>query len=129
MLIIKMEDDKEPIKRTNPHIEEYFMRQEGGKDLIVSKEIFSAQKDNVDLKTELQYREVTLLNILFYNDFILMSKGLNPIYNPFLNQYMRLKISLDRKSRGEYVDINRNNDVTKNLQDLSNIKNITDTKK
>ena len=117
------------MEKTNPNIEEYFVKQEGNKDLIVSKEIFTANEDNIDVKTDLKHEEINYINTLLYNNDLLVSRGLKPVYKDFLQNYMRLKISLDRKSRGEYVDINRSNDFAKNLQDMSNIKNVTDTKK
>lgn len=114
---------------TNNPIEEYFVKQEGSKDLIVSKEIFTANEDNVDVKTDLGLQEINMINTLLYNNDLLKSRGMKPVYKDYLKNYMRLKISLDRKSRGEYVDINRSNDFTKNLKEISDTKNIIETKK
>lgn len=116
------------MEKLSNHIEEYLIKQEGNRDLIVGKEIFKAD-DNVDIKTDLNMQEISYINTLFYNNDLLVSKKLKPVYKDFLTNYMRLKISLDRKSRKEYVDVNRSADVSKMAQDLSNIKNITDVKK
>ena len=117
------------MEKISNHIEEYFTKTEGSKDLIVSKEIFNAENENIDLKTDLTIEEIKLLNTLIYNNKLLISRGLKPVYEPFINAYMRLKISLKRQSRGEYVDINRNNDISKGLQDLSNAKELVKDKK
>ncbi len=117
------------MKKVSNHIEEYFTKIEGSRDLITAREIFKADKENIDIKTDISHQEIVLLNALLYNNIILKSKGLKPVWMPFINQYMRLKISLDRKSRGEFVDVNRSGDPSKMLQDFSNIKSLEKDKR
>lgn len=116
-------------KRMSNHIEEYFAQSSENKDVLTSKELFRADPDNVDIKTDLSWQEIVLINKLMFNDSLLKSKGLTPVYKDFINRYLRLKISLDRKSRGEFVDMNRAKTKTDDVLDtLGKVKNVTDTK-
>lgn len=110
------------------NIDEYFARVDGTKEAYHSRELFTADK-NVDLKTDLGKEEIVYINVLMYNDDILKSKGLKPVFNNFLNKYMRLKFSLDRKSRGEFVNINKTDKTDDVLGKMADLKNISDTKK
>lgn len=113
------------MKETNNHIEEYFAQNETSKDVITSKELFNADK-NVDIKTELGMKEIILINKISYYNLYLKSKGLKPVYDDFLNSYQRLKISFERKSRAEFVNMNRGNntdEVIDKFSQLSTIKN------
>lgn len=107
------------------HIEEY-LADKLGKETIIGREIFKADKD-IDIKTELKAEEISLISAVMYNNDLLVSRGLKPVYSNFLRNYMRLKISLDRKSRAEFVNINKQSttdDLLKGVSDLSNIKNV-----
>lgn len=120
------------------HIEEYFLNKDGIKEIILSKELFSVPElDNVDLRTELGFEELIIINKLIMMDSVLLSfndslpSHLIKFKSPFLSyvrQHMRLKISKDRKSREEFVDINRQQDFNDNLKKISNFKNILDSK-
>lgn len=113
-------------KQLSNHIEEYFAQQEGNKDFLVSRELFKLD-DDLDIKTELKLQEIQLITTLMFNDDILRTHGLKPVYNNFLKNYMRLKISLDRKSRGEYVQMSRPHGF--DSKNLNGIENIKDAKK
>lgn len=116
-------------KRMSNHIEEYFAQSPQSKEVLTSKELFRADPENTDIKTDLSYQEIILINKLMFNDSLLKSKGLEPIYKDFINRYLRLKISLDRKSRSEFVDMNRGQTKTDDvLNTLDKVKNITATK-
>lgn len=91
----------------NNHIEEYFLEVEKDSQAQASKQIFSATDEDVAIKTEINQQEIVLINKLEMNNQFLESKGLKPVFRPFINNYMKLKISLDRKSRGEFVSINK----------------------
>jgi hypothetical protein len=109
-------------KLVNP-IEEYFAHKEGNKEYLISREIFKASED-VDIKTDLEREEIGLITTLQYNNQILKNAGLSPVYEKFLTNYMRLKISLNRQSRKEFVDMNKGDktdDVLKGMADLSTI--------
>lgn len=93
------------LKRTNNHIEEYFQDHKESSEERASRQIFTADK-NVDIKTELDMKEISYINTMQLNDDFLKSRGLNPVFSYFYNHYLRLKISKDRKSRGEFVKIN-----------------------
>lgn len=117
-------------KKMSNHIEEYFAQIEGTKESLISRELFKADSENIELKTHLTDEEIILINTLFFNNSILVNAGLKPVYSNWLEKYMRLKVSKDRLSRQEFVQINKQQfDDFKKVSDLSNIKNIMDTKK
>ena len=112
------------------HIEEYFAESSEAKEVLTSKELFRAEPEDVDIKTDLGIQEIVLINKLKYNDIFLKSIGLEPIYKGFLNNYLRLKISNERKSRAEFVDMNRGQGKTEDILDtMSKVSNITGAKK
>lgn len=116
-------------EKLSDNIEEYFSAVEGKKEAIVSRELFTGNKD-IDLKTDLFKTEITKINALLFNDYFLESKGLNGIFGKYIEQHMRLKFSIDRKSRGEFVTINsEKSDIDKASSIASNLSNITNAKK
>lgn len=117
-------------KAMSNHIEEYFADASQSKEVLTSKELFRATPEDVDIKTDLSIQEIVLINKLKFNDILLKSAGLNPVYKEFVNNYLRLKISFERKSRGEFVDMNRGQGKTDDVLDtLSKVSNITGAKK
>lgn len=117
-------------KVTSSHIEEYFADTSQSKEILTSKELFRAEKDNVDIKTDLTWQEIVIINKLKFNSRLLKEYGLVDIYEHFIEGYLRLKISLDRKSRGEFVDMNRGQAKTDDVLDtMSKVSNITSVKK
>ena len=112
------------------HIEEYFAEASQSKEVLTSKELFRAERDSVDIKTDLSWQEIVLVAKLKFNNDLLKDFGLISVYNEFLNNYLRLKISLDRKSRGEFVDMNRGAQKAEDVLDtMSKVSNITGAKK
>lgn len=115
----------------NNHIDEYFVSQgmNNNQDKLISKELFKAEKEDVDVKTDLSIHEIVLINkIHFMNDMLLDCK-LDGIYTDFLNRYQRLKISLDRKSRGEFVSMNKGETSDEIVDKVSSISNIVSPRK
>ena len=94
-------------KKSSNHIEEYFTQSKETSEERASRQIFTAKKEDVDIKTDLNIKEIPLLNAMFLNDRVLVESGLDPCFSLFYEEYLRLKISLDRKSRGEFVSINK----------------------
>ena len=85
-------------------------------------------KENVDLKTDLSTQEIVLINKIKMNDlFIKNNLGYSP-YSEFLISYMRLKVSKDRKSREEFVDINRKERFEKDLKKFGDFSNLMKVK-
>lgn len=123
------EKTKANIEQLPDHIKEYFAKTEGSKEALHSGILFNASEKDIDLKTDINWQEIVLINKLKANDRFLIDCGLNPIYKEVLNSYMRLKVSMDRKSRTEFVDVNRGDNAEKVLDIASNIKNISDAKK
>ncbi len=99
-------DDPLPSKDMPDHIERFMSDNKASHEERQSKEIFEAKDNNIDLKTHLRDEEISLINILKFNDAFLKSKGLKPVYRDFITQFMRLKVSKDRLSRQEFVRMN-----------------------
>lgn len=122
--------DRSPSSERLPdHIKEYFVQVEASKEAINSKEIFRADEDNIDIKTELSDMEIQILNRLMINDKILLQHGLIPVFSLFSTQFMRLKISRNRQSRQEFVDINRQNNTDQMLSGLQGLSNVSSIQK
>lgn len=97
------------------------------------QELFEAEKDNVDLRTDLSIQEIVIINKLiidneFLNEKIKLEKIPLNLFGSFINHYLRLKISKDRLSRAEFVDINRRERFDKDMQKIGNFANIAKVK-
>jgi hypothetical protein len=116
------------IKKTlmNP-IQEYFESNCDKESTF--QDLFEATPENVDLRTDATIQEIVILNKIKQNCFFLQDKIGFEIYQRFFNQYLRLKISKDRLSRAEFVDINRKERFEKDLQKFGNFKALSDIKK
>ncbi len=117
--------------RTIPNrIEEFFNDKEQTLSSISTKQLFSAEDSDLDFKTEVSNEEISLIERLFILDNIIEKKGLPRLYQDLINKRLRLKISLDRKSRGEFVNINKQSgDIDEDLNKLGNISNILQPRK
>lgn len=116
-------------KNMPDHIEEYFAEKESSQNAITSRELFNASEEDIDLKTDLDSKEIALITTLKFNDSFLKTKGLKPIFLKYFYPYMRLKVSKERKSRGEFVNVSKKDNQEDILNTASNLKNITDSKK
>jgi hypothetical protein len=110
-------------------IREYFAKTEGSKEALHSGILFSATEGDIDLKTELTDQEIVLIDKIKMNELFLELCGIDNFLHKYLNNYMRLKVSRERKSRGEFVDVNRGENSEKVLSLASDLKNITSNKK
>lgn len=110
----------------NP-LEEYFKNNADKESTF--QELFEATPLNVDLRTDLSIKELVILNKIKMNCIFLDERIKTEIYQNFFNQYLRLKISKDRLSRAEFVDINRRERFEQNLQKFGNFKALADIKK
>lgn len=109
----------------NP-IEEYFDKNSKKSDFL---DLFEAKEDNVDLRTDLTISEINLVNVIQLQGELAYKLGLKDnIHKKFINGYKRLKVSLDRKSRAEFVDINKKERFENNLQKFNAFKTLQDTK-
>ena len=64
-----------------------------------------------------------------FNNMILENRGLKPVFKPFITNFMKLKVSKDRKSRAEFVSINKTNDSDDVISKMGNIGNILGARK
>jgi len=87
------------------HIEEYF--KDTGAEVLKKNELFDADDENIDIKTDLTEARIALVNTLHENDLFLVSRGLKPVFKSYYEKHLRLLISKDRKSRGEFVDVEK----------------------
>lgn len=115
------------MKKTNNHIEEYFLKNDNNSTAIASKELF--KDDNIELRTELKDEEIILINGMMFNNTMLKECGCEEVFEPFITNFMRLKVSKDRKSRGEFVSINKQNDTNDVISSMGNIGNIMGARK
>lgn len=92
------------MEKKNP-IEEYLLGEGQGEKNF--SELFKADDDYVDQMTDLTPQEIRHIATLFENDRFLYAKGIEPVYGHYTNKLMRLLISKERKSRAEYVDVNK----------------------
>lgn len=111
------------------HIEEYLKQQEDNPRVKSSRELFTAKKDDIDLKTDLGIEEIQNINVLMVNDAFLESRGLKPVFKIFYDEFLRLKVSLNRQSRGEFVKINSDQKADDLLASASNLTNIVGAKR
>ena len=108
----------------NP-IDEYFKEQETNMKMFSSRELFTAKEEEIDLKTDLSIEEIKYINTLMVNDAFLISRGLLPIFSMYYKKYLRLKVSKDRLSRGEFVKINSDKSPEDLLQTANNLQNLS----
>jgi hypothetical protein len=94
----------------------------------VGSELFRVDERNVDIKTELSHESVRYVNVLMVNDAHLRSVGITPVYAAYYKEFLRLMISLERKGRGEYVEINKRDNTDETLNRLGTFGNIMSAK-
>lgn len=111
------------------HIDEYFKEQEQNSKVRSSRELFTAENKDIDLKSDLSIEEIHLINVLMVNDLVLGKAGLIPIFGMFYSEFMRLKISKDRLSRQEFVKINSEEKTSDLLDKAGNLSNIASSRK
>lgn len=117
-----MADDKK--KLINP-IENLFETTE--QNNTISAELFI--QSDITLRTELNNEEQVLMTCLIIDNALIKEELGFDLYGGFIKEYMRTKVSLDRKSRKEFVDSINKNNTDKDLERLSNLKNLTEVKK
>ena len=94
-------------KKLNNPIEEYFDSDQS--KISKYSELFKGNDEFIDQMTELSDRDIKLALVLYMNDEYLLNRHKmdSPIYAGYLQKFMRLMVSKDRKSRGEYVDVHK----------------------
>lgn len=105
------------------HISEYFANQEAVSNRL-SRDLFQASDKDVEIKTELNHDEIKIISTLKFNDEYLAGKGLKPFFMKYYNNYMRLMISKDRKSRQEFVEMNKSEKQESGVTINSNVPNM-----
>lgn len=106
------------------HIEEYFDSSSSKAEFI---ELFEADEDDIDLKTDLSHPEIVVVNAIIFNHTFLEKKNIPSPYS-WIAKYLRLKVSCDRKSRAEFVDINKKERFENNLDKFNSIANLQKVK-
>jgi hypothetical protein len=109
------------------HIEEYF--QDSFNPESTFKDLFEANKSNVDLRTDLSIQEIVVINKLLIDDEFIKKRLKFSLFSSFLDHYLRLKISKNRESRKEFVDINKRDRFKEHLKDFGNFQNLMEVKK
>ena len=89
------------------HIFEYFEKDNGTDTQRASKQLFTVENEDIDLKTHVDNYEIVKISSMRTIDNILESRGLKIQFEKYVNPLLRLKISKDRLSRSEFVSINK----------------------
>lgn len=111
------------IKKLPPVIEEYFNKNDFRKHTHYD-ELFNAQKDNIDLQSQVSERELRAIAVLRTNDKYLNEKiKISEIYEIYIQNFLRLKVSLERQSRKEYVEVNKNDQTENQLRLMQGLNN------
>lgn len=113
------------------HIEEYLLNNSDNNGNLISRELFEVGENDsqLDFKTDLTSDEIKNITSLFYNDVYLESIGLPKIFSIYYQKYMRLLISKDRKSRGEFVSVNKTDNSDETIDKIGSLASIGSTKK
>ena len=111
------------------HIEEYCNAIEQNQQLKSSKELFSIDEDDLDFKTEVTETELRIISNLFVMDNYLKNIGLPTIFEEYYTKFLRLVVSKNRKSREEFISINKANTDEETITRLSEFTNIVGAKK
>jgi hypothetical protein len=112
-------------KKLHNHIEEFLSNKTKSADFI---ELFEAKNDNVDLRTDLTLQEIPLIVAIHFNHEFLKKRGIPSPFGVFINQFERSRVSLDRKSRAEFVDINKKERFENNLEKFNSIAQLQKVK-
>lgn len=112
----------------NDPLQEIF-EQVKGSNIDNSLELFKDDKTgDIALKTDLVHKEHVLVTCIdVENDLIKQDLGFD-LYADFLTSFKRHKVSLERKSRGEFVSVNMKNTMDRDLARVSNLKNLTESR-
>ena len=96
-----------------------------------SLELFNdSRKGDISLKTDLTHKEHVLVSALSVeNSLINESLKDFDLYGKFLEEFKRHKLSLDRKSRNEFVESNKKPSSSDLLNEASSVKNLTESRK
>lgn len=106
--------------KINP-IDEYL--EDKGQQKPTYNDLFEADIEDVDIKTELTLKQVSdIAGLKETDDFINEVIG-SRIFQEYTEKYMRLLISLNRQSRKEFVEVNKskrdeNEGILDNLKSL-----------
>lgn len=72
----------------------------------IAKELFIGDKEDIIFKTDLNNKEICSILKLQFADKILIDCGLGSLYSGIINDLKFSNVSLNRKSRKEFVDVN-----------------------
>lgn len=121
------------IKRMDPSqlndpIEKIFEEVKGNTD-DNTLELFKDDKTgDIALKTDLIHIEHVLTSCLATENLLIKGILDFDLYGEFLDQFRRHKVSLDRLSRKEFVEVNQKNTMDRDLERVSSLKNLTDSR-
>lgn len=124
-MIEEREEFYKPVFLPDP-IEEYVKDNLGQESTF--QDLFEATEENVDLRTEVTWPELVIVNkIKVVDDFIKEKLG-ESVYHNFINKYLRLRVSTDRKSRTEFVDINKKDRFQDKLKEFGSFAALSKVK-
>lgn len=87
------------------------------------------EEGDIHLKSQLSAQEHVLLTALeVENRIINRTFPEFDLFTDFIKSFLRNKVSLDRQSRTEFVNVNMKNILDKDLNRMSNLKNLTEAR-
>lgn len=112
-------------KLGNPIEELYLNKNQDGQKVSISYELFNADEDNIDLRTEVNDKQIWALLTMKEDNRILQKHGLKPVYRRIIEKFSRLQVSRGRGGRKEFVEINKENlgesDVVGTMEKVGNL--------
>jgi hypothetical protein len=105
------------------HIEEYI-----NKNVEKSPFVDLLEGKDIDLRSDVSMPEIIILNAMSFLNKFLLSKNLISPYDSFITDYLRLKVSLDRKSRSEFVIVNKKDKFEDDLNKFNSFNNLKKVK-
>lgn len=92
----------------------------------ISKDLFN--EGDITLKSDLNDKEVILVTQLFIENKLIKDILDFDLYGEFIHEFKRHKVSRNRGSRLEFVDVNRRDNFDNNLNKFANLKSLTEVK-
>jgi uncharacterized linocin/CFP29 family protein len=75
-------------------------------------------------KTELSDDNINVLKIMITSNEILKQKGLFDMYSVVISSFTNIMVSRERKGRGEFVQINTQNNLKGEIQNTNEINKL-----
>ena len=100
-----------------------------GSDNDPGKKLFEDDKTgDIALKSDLIHKEQVLVTALDVENQNILNELDFDLFGYYLDSFRRHKLSLNRLSRQEFVQVNMKNTMDRDLARVSNVKNLVDSR-